>query len=105
MDREAHFVRPLAENGILYFLRITQLEDRFGGAHGAGLAYREVKLLGEIVDRNLVGLANRGRKLIGDISPLSIRLGEHQRSTYGVLHLIEGLGVSGLFVQNLDDME
>src|SRR5580704_8897831 len=105
MDREAQLVRPLAENGILYFLRVPQLQDGFGGARGAGLAYREVKLLGEIVDGNLVGLANRGRKLVGDISPLSIRLGEHQRGTYGVLHLIEGLGVSCLFVQNLDDME
>src|ERR1700685_3933074 len=62
-----------------------------------------MKLLGQIIQGDFVGLANLGGQLVRDIAGLLVGLGEQQRGLDGILHLFKGLGVGGLFVQDLDD--
>src|SRR5882672_710000 len=77
-NREAQFSRTQAEDGILHIGGIAELEQRIRRADGPCLTEDEFVLIREIVERGLVGFADRGGHLIRDITCLFVRLIEHE---------------------------
>jgi hypothetical protein len=65
---EAQLILAEAEDCFLSVFRIGEFEDGVGGENGASLAEREMKLLGEVVQGDLVRAANGGGKLIGFVT-------------------------------------
>src|SRR6266849_3817420 len=102
---QAEFILAKAEDGVLGFFGVAEFEDGVGGGDGTSFAKGEMKLLGEVVEGDLVRTANGGGELIGFVAGQSIGLGEQQGRLDRILYFFEGLGVRGFLVEDLDDVE
>jgi len=64
-----------------------------------------VGFLREVVERGFVRLADFRRHFVGDGSGLLVDLLQEQRGADGILDFVEGLGMGGLLVEDLDDVK
>src|SRR5476651_1854637 len=64
-----------------------------------------MKLFGQVVQGGLIGLANCRRKTVSHLRGLFVGLSEHHWSANRVFDFVKRLGVSGFFVEDLDDVE
>src|SRR5260370_30718216 len=104
-NRHTELILAKAEEGVLGFFGVAEFEDGVGGGYGTSFAEREMELLGEVVEGDLVRTANGGGELIGFIAGQPVGLGEQQGRLDRILYFFEGLGVSGFLVEDLDNVE
>src|SRR5581483_5959876 len=105
LNGKADFALAQAEDGVLHFLGIAQFQDGVGWGDRASLAGFQMKLFVQVVQGDLAGAADGGRKLLRFVAGQLVRPLQDQRSLDGVLDLVEGFGVGGFLVEDLDDVE
>src|SRR5260370_16282354 len=81
-NRHTELILAKAEDGVLGFFGVAEFEDGVGGGYGTSFAEREMELLGEVVEGDLVRTANGGGGLIGVIAVQPVCPGQPPRRLY-----------------------
>src|SRR5260370_18867095 len=97
-NRHTELILAKAEDGVLGFFGIAEFEDGVGGGYGTSFAEREMELLGEVVEGDLVRTANGGGELIVFVACPPVALCEQQGRLDRLLYLFHEIGVIGFLV-------
>ena len=101
-NRRVQLTGPQKEDRILGVLRIRELQQGVCRADEPRFAHHQVMLFRQIVQGDLVGLADGSGQLVRRVASQLIGLREQERHAQRFFHFFERLGVSGLFFQYLD---